>query len=466
MLKFTGLSKAAYQKTSFDLLLNLEGSTKRAYLDAAANPAPTIGIGLNLRYNLEPVLKAMTGSGWSAALQTRIKSVIDLTYSSGQTDLLNSRLDKVMADWSAAHGATVPNTFGFSSDAQIKTALITISPRYEATIDGWLSGVPTSSERAVLFSMAYNAPSLLGPKLKAAILEGDRAEAWYEIRYNSNGSGQPGIANRRYVEAEHFKLFSADTTATTAEALDAGLTYAAHRDKILAYEARFDADAAGRIKGFAGIDAIYREYTPAITQLKAAYGIPKAMILEEMQVASSTLRNLAGDGTAHDSSLNDADLLVGSSHANTLSGGRGNDALIGLGGNDKLTGGSGNDWLCGGSGADTLTGGSGNDTFVFRSVSEIGLSAGARDRIADFEPGRDRIDLSAIDANGAATGHSFTPLGTKAFTGHAGELRWFTTTSDGKVATIIEGDTNGDGTADFRLTLDGKHTLTSGDFLL
>lgn len=465
MLKFTGLSTSAYRKTGFDLLLALEGSTRRAYLDTAADPAPTIGIGFNLRYNLEPVLKAIAGSSWSTALQAKLKAVIDQSYSRGETALLNGRLDKVMADWNATRDPAVPKTFAFSSDAEIQAALTALSPRYERAIDTWLAGIPNSTERAVLFSMAYNAPSLLGPKLKAAILAGDRAEAWYEIRYNSNGSGHAGIANRRYVEAEQFKLFASEGTATTAEALDAGRMYAAHREKILSYEGRFDADTAGRIKGFSGIGAIFEEYAPAIVRLKAAYGIAKGMALEELQVASATLRNLSGDGTAHDTASNDADLLVGSSHANTLSGGRGNDALVGLAGNDRLDGGAGNDWLSGGTGADRLTGGAGADTFVFRSAADIGLAT--RDRIADFEPGRDRIDLSAIDANGSEAGHSFTLLARgKAFTGDSGELRWYTTTAKGKAVTIVEGDIDGDKTADFRLDLDGKLALSKGDFLL
>jgi len=467
MLKFTGLSTSAYRKTGFDMLLALEGSTRRAYLDTAADPAPTIGIGFNLRYNLEPVLKAIAGTGWSATLQAQLKAVIDRSYGKGDTALLNSRLDKVMAAWNVTKDPGVPKTFAFSSDAGIASALTAISPRYEATIDRWLPGIPQSSERAVLFSLAYNGPSLLGPKLKAAILAGDRAEAWYEIRYNSNGSAHAGIANRRYVEAEHFKLFAGDGKATTAEALDAGRMYAAHREKILSYESRFDADEAGRIKGFAGIDGIFQEYAPAIARLKAAYGIPRSMAPEELQVASASFRNLSGDGTAHDSSASDADLLVGCANANRLFGGGGDDALIGLGGRDRLDGGAGNDWLYGGAGADILTGGSGADTFVFRSVAEIGPVAGVHDRITDFEPGRDRIDLSAIDANGPHPGHAFTLLARgKAFTGEAGELRWYTTTSKGEALTVVEGDTDGDGIADFRLDLDGRLTLGKGDFLL
>jgi len=454
MLKFTAMSGTAYRQTVFSMLTLLEGSTRRAYLDTAASPAPTIGIGFNLRYNLEPVLKAMLGTDWNAGLQAKLKTVVDKSYGRGETALLNARLDKVMAE----HGG-VQKTFGFSSNAQISKALVAIAPGYEAVVDRWIAKIPQSTERAVLFSLAWNGPSLLGPKLKAAVLSGDRAEAWYEIRYNSNGSGHDGIANRRYVEAEHFKLF-AGKSATKAEALDAGLMYTAHRQKILAYEKAHDPDAAGRIKGMAEIDAIAREIAPAITRLKAAYGIAKAMKLEELQIASAATRNLSGDGTAWDSTKNDADLLIGSAHANTLKGGRGNDALLGLGGRDKLYGNAGNDRLDGGKGADLLSGGAGADVFVFRSAADIGNRAGARDRITDFQHGRDKIDLSAVDDL------TFLAARGKAFTGHAGDLRWSHATEKGKPVTLVQGDLDGDRKADFTLELAGKLTLTKGDFIL
>jgi hypothetical protein len=58
-------------------------------------------------------------------------------------------------------------------------------------------------------------------------------------------------------------------------------------------------------------------------------------------------------------------------------------------GNDRLAGGAGDDTLSGGSGDDVLTGGGGADRFVFGGV-DLG-----RDQIADFDPVRDIIDLSA-----------------------------------------------------------------------
>ncbi|MCF3640518.1 M10 family metallopeptidase C-terminal domain-containing protein [Rhizobium sp. TRM95111] len=470
MLKWNRITDGKrYDAFAFDLLVGLEGSTKRAYLDAASDPAPTIGIGFNLRYNLEPVLRAIVGDAhWDATLEERLQSVIDRSYASGETSLLNSRLDAVMRAWRSDEDATVPASFTFSSDDEIAAALDAIAPAYDAMIDRWIAAIPESRERAVLFSMTYNAPSLLGPKLKAAVLSGDRAEAWYEIRFNSNGSAIPGIANRRYVEAEHFRLFRDEDTATRKEALDAGRMYADHRGHILWYEATYDPDAAGAIKGLPGVDAMLAEYAPAIARLKAVYDVGKAFGSEELQVATAARTRLEGDGTSAGSKADDADLLIGAAQANRLLGGKGADALIGLGGADILKGSTGQDWLQGGIGADRLAGGGGADRFVFRSAAEIGGTATGGDVILDFVPGRDVIDLSPIDANRSLTGHRFLWLDDEgaAFSGEAGELRWYHDAAGGRSVTRVEGDLDGDGQADFSLQLQGRLVLTADDFLL
>lgn len=67
-----------------------------------------------------------------------------------------------------------------------------------------------------------------------------------------------------------------------------------------------------------------------------------------------------------------------------------NDVLAGSAGRDTLNGGDGDDVLIDGAGIDSLTGGAGADVFVF-------VRDGCHDRITDFEPGIDRIDLSAHD---------------------------------------------------------------------
>ncbi len=83
------------------------------------------------------------------------------------------------------------------------------------------------------------------------------------------------------------------------------------------------------------------------------------------------------------------DLLNGGAGNDLLFGGKGNDTLIGRGGNDRLLGGKGNDLLVAGRGKDLLVGGSDADRFRFGQDSAQGL-----DRIEDFKPGQDTIELS------------------------------------------------------------------------
>lgn len=139
----------------------------------------------------------------------------------------------------------------------------------------------------------------------------------------------------------------------------------------------------------------------------------------------------------------------------------GNDILTGANRSDVINGYAGNDEITGGLARDVLTGGLGADDFNYRSVAESARGA-TRDRITDFAPGIDDIDLSAIDANGAASGHTFLYRGTAAFTGVAGQLRWYNSGGN----TFVEGDTNGDRVADIQIELAGTKTLSAGDFIL
>lgn len=155
-------------------------------------------------------------------------------------------------------------------------------------------------------------------------------------------------------------------------------------------------------------------------------------------------------------------LVRGQRGADKLYGGKGNDVFEGGDGKDLLSGGAGNDVLTGGAGADGLYGGTGQDRFIFKSLSDFGLSKTATDTIFDFTTG-DRIDLSAIDANSKLTGDQpFTFIATKTFSGKAGELRTDKAASD----TYVYGDVNGDKKADFILHLDDAITLTTGMFVL
>jgi len=153
---------------------------------------------------------------------------------------------------------------------------------------------------------------------------------------------------------------------------------------------------------------------------------------------------------------------TGNELGNALTGNDKANTLLGLAGDDTLSGGGGDDTLSGGAGRDTQTGGSGRDLFVFKP-GDLGKTLSGADRITDFSHAAgDRIDLRAIDAKAGGSDNAFVFIGAKAFTGHAGELRF--ANADGH--TYVFGDTNGDKVADLVIQLDKPVALVAADFLL
>lgn len=193
-----------------------------------------------------------------------------------------------------------------------------------------------------------------------------------------------------------------------------------------------------------------------------------AFVLEGISVSATSVVKAAKTYSTSDDLKLISSLLKGN---DTFSGGNmtdfvrlyaGNDTIRGNGGNDSLYGGSGNDKITGGAGRDKLYGESGSDTFIYKSRSESTVSSSGRDTIYDFTSA-DTIDLSAIDASAKSSGNqAFSFVGTKAFSGKAGELRYDKKASD----TYIYADVNGDKTADFAIHLDDAITLSRGDFIL
>lgn len=189
----------------------------------------------------------------------------------------------------------------------------------------------------------------------------------------------------------------------------------------------------------------------------------------------------AGDGwihyevgvVAHDAAGNESwrvlnftvqdviETIKGTDKGETLGGGAGADRLLGFDGRDALFGKLGDDILWGGRGADMLSGESGADTFLYKSRLES--TTAAPDRITDFETKIDHIDLSLIDANSRKAGNqAFTWIGSKDFTGHAGELRAVNRDGD----TFVYADVNGDRKADMAIRVDDTPKLHSYDFIL
>jgi len=165
------------------------------------------------------------------------------------------------------------------------------------------------------------------------------------------------------------------------------------------------------------------------------------------------------------------DLILARDGDDYVDAGDGSDNVAGGAGDDQLLGGAGNDIVTGGMGADALDGGAGADSFRYIGVEDS--APDAIDTIAGFLHLTDEIDLSRIDANeGAAGNQGFTLIGDQAFTGSggasAGQLRAFRV--EGSVGNIwqVEGDTDGDGDADFviRVDMSNADPLTATDFVL
>ncbi|MBE8967882.1 M10 family metallopeptidase C-terminal domain-containing protein [Nostocales cyanobacterium LEGE 12452] len=153
--------------------------------------------------------------------------------------------------------------------------------------------------------------------------------------------------------------------------------------------------------------------------------------------------------------------------------GSGNDSITGSAadnvintgsGNDTINGGNGNDILIGGAGTDRITDGGGDDIYKYFSTSESQVGV-ARDILTDFTPGFDKIDLSAIDSELSLLGNqAFKFIGTAAFTGGAGEVRYFASGSN----LFVQAEINGDGNilADLEIQVNGLSTIAATNFIL
>ncbi|WP_370873761.1 M10 family metallopeptidase C-terminal domain-containing protein [Caulobacter ginsengisoli] len=123
---------------------------------------------------------------------------------------------------------------------------------------------------------------------------------------------------------------------------------------------------------------------------------------------------------------------------------------------------NGDDTLIGGTGADILVGGAGADTFVVTAASIHASGPIETDTVNDLIAAQgDRLDLSAIDADVSTAGDdAFHLVGN--FTHHAGEM----TLSFAGGVTVLGLDVDGDGRADYRMTIAGNVTGDSGGWLL
>ncbi len=184
--------------------------------------------------------------------------------------------------------------------------------------------------------------------------------------------------------------------------------------------------------------------------------------------------NLANDrasgGYADGDVISQIEALTGSLFADRLTGAHGGEVLSGLRGDDLIYGGAGDDSITGGGGKDTLYGGFGSDTFYFKRMQDVTTSADTSDVIFDFARGRDKIDLSTIDASSVlSTDDAFIFRGKGSIgTNSGGEIKCEKVNNAGanNDYTLIYLDTNSDSAAEGIIKVMGLHSFAAGDFIL
>ncbi len=228
-----------------------------------------------------------------------------------------------------------------------------------------------------------------------------------------------------------------------------------------------DNAATAIVSGIAPFTGYFRPEQPLTSLFGNGSGLWTLVVVDD----------LGGDFGTLDGWSITVDYLAGngSSNSETLVGTADTDRMYGRGGNDKINALAGGDFLFGGDGTDTLTGGLGRDImrgddavsvrdiFDFNSIKETGKTASTRDIIRDFTHLVDDIDLKTIDANTKIAGNqAFKFIGQQAFHRVAGELHFQQAGGN----TIVSGDVDGNGSADFQIQLNGLLNLTKVDFIL
>ncbi len=377
--------------------------------------------------------------------------------------------DTITVEVSDPAGNKTTKTFTISiTDVNEAPGSVTLSKATVAentaigTMIGMLSAVDPEG-KALTYTLTDNAGGLFklsGNKLQVAKAINYEAVQSDTITVQVKDAG--GLTVTKTFAIGVTDVLETITGTTAAETLKGGIG----ADKILGGDGNdglYGYGANDQLFGEAGNDTL--NGGAGADKLDGGAGTDTASYAGAKAGVTASLANSAiNTGDALGDTYISVERLTGSSYADKLYGNSAANLLTGGAGNDILSGDAGNDTIYGGLGADDLTGGTGSDTFVFKTLSDSTVAVAGRDTIFDFSgTAGDKIDLSAIDANSAIAGdQAFTYLGTAAFTGTAGELRYIKQASD----TYIYGDTNGDKKVDFAIHLDDAVTLSKGYFVL
>ena len=390
-MKYHNLTNEDYitQKYNFIVWVEETGNVKTTlYRDSKG--FPTIGAGFKVTSNLEEILKAF-GFDWKALPETteynyikRIKAKFytdtamtkEKTFSTAEITALQTELNAIMAERAGSR-----TTFAFTDTNEIKTTFQVIADEREKTLTKWLNAkgisIPDSNERITLLSLVYN--NIIGfndaeqtkpksTKLLDALASANRAEAWFEMRYNSNGDKLDGIAKRRYFEADYFGLYDAGTKTNEEKTLEFKTIfrmYTIHTDKIISYDNTYGSQVAKANSDY------------QVSWVKST--------TDDLKDAKDYLIANFSNGVSID-----GEVIIGKGLSTYEYKDKGSydDQITGTANGDLIFGEKGNDNITGGKGDDVIYGGAGNDTYFIKTGDGI-------DRIEDKE-GINRVIVNGI----------------------------------------------------------------------
>lgn len=197
------LTQQQYVNTLVNFITGQEGPGPKVYLDGVG--VATIGYGYTFNRTNNVGL-------WQAA---------EISLSSTEITLLQA-IDNATT---TAQKNQLALTFKRQVSAtEAKSLLLQTYPEYEGPANAL--GMPLSLERVAFVSLTYNrGVGAVNKRMQAfvsAIQNENRAEAWYQIRYNSftaSGLENPGLPKRRYLESGMFGLYGDQTKMTPPEIL-------------------------------------------------------------------------------------------------------------------------------------------------------------------------------------------------------------------------------------------------------
>ncbi len=414
-MEYEELTREEYARRTSAMIQRFEGYRAAPY-DANDNMA-TIGFGYTFNRNNNVALFDEAGVQLSDRERRQLTAI-----------------DNAPADQKTALGLAFP--VQITRDEARSLLEVASLPNYEGPANRL--NMPLSDERAALVSVTYNhGEGRVNSHMQGftdAVADGDRAEAWYQLRYNSRGTNpdpdiELGIRARRGMEAQAFGLYDDPQNVTADEARGVYRMLQLHRDDIARNERDWGTGFDGTAQPLAhNAIATSNRNNPDLVQLfgevptiSAALEPARNRLLTDLRTDHPDIADrLANDAFAADAIFMDPgrDLRTGNGlradqrnnttqdvdpdHAANIDSRRttrganprevdSNDLLVGNGGDDTLRAHRGNDVLIGGAGRDRMEGGIGQDTYVANGGDTVMDNDGRGELRWRNERGRDEL---------------------------------------------------------------------------